>query len=241
MRLFLLFLTAFVANALADDSPEAPPVKDLGNGRYQLGEVTFDENSREISFPATVNMTEGLLEFAVVHEKGKIHESLLMTKASALNINLALKLLNYEESPELFPVYNEETQSLGDYPKVSEKVKTAARLRILVKWEQEGEEKEASLNEWIYHTPTEKAMEPVPWIYSGSFVSEGRFAAETTGDYFAIFKDPASMINFPGTDNDLDEVWIPTPEVIPPANTKVTLTLAPLLEKPASNSDNQRQ
>ena len=62
--------------------PAKPSVKQLDETRFQIGEVTFDKKTREIRFPTKVNMTEGQLEFLVVHENGKVHESLLSTTIS---------------------------------------------------------------------------------------------------------------------------------------------------------------
>ena len=39
--------------------------------------------TRTIRFPAVINMREGLLEFVIVHDKGKVHESLLRTAINA--------------------------------------------------------------------------------------------------------------------------------------------------------------
>ncbi|MEM9080338.1 MAG: YdjY domain-containing protein [Verrucomicrobiota bacterium] len=214
---------------------EKPPVEDLGNGHYRIGQVTFKETSREISFPAEINMTEGLLEYAIVHEKGKIHESLLLTNTSALNINIALKLLRYQESPELFPILNENYESTGKFPELPESQKTAARLRILLSWNFGGKSHQHSLNELIYHTTTEKPMSPKPWIYQGSYLHEGKFKAETSGDYAAIYITRSSLFNFSGDDNGNDEVWIPNPKLTPPVGTKITVTLAPLLDHSQNN------
>ncbi|MBK1834067.1 YdjY domain-containing protein [Roseibacillus ishigakijimensis] len=212
-------------------SDEKPAVKELGDGRYSLGLVEFDEKTRRITFPAEVNQVEGILEFAIVHEKGKIHESLLMTKASAFHLNVALKLLGYQSSPELFPILNENYENTGKYPEVPEAQKTAARLQLLVSWQQEGEQKEVPLNDLIYHLTTEKAMKPAPWIYQGSYIHENAFKAEVSGDLVAIYITRSSLLNFSGKDNDTDEPWIPYQERMPPIGTAVTVTFAPLLEK----------
>lgn len=231
---FSLFL---LASLVAEESStsEAEPasqLRDLGQGRYALGLVSFDENTRHLSFPAEVNLVEGILEYAIVHEKGKIHEALLMTKASPLHLNIALKLLHYQESPELFEVLDENYESTGKFPEVSDERKTAARLQILVKWEKDGKKEEVSLNDLIYHTTTEKAMEPVPWIYQGSYIHENSFKAETSGDLAAIYITRSSLINFSGNDNTTDEPWIPNLKRVPPIGTPVTVTITPLLDKP---------
>ena len=110
MRILLSVLLAASAllssEELATVSP--PKVEDLGDGKYRLGLLSFDENTRRISFPGEVNLDDGLLEFAIVNEKGKIHESLLITQASPINLNIVLKLLRYQTSPELFKILNED-------------------------------------------------------------------------------------------------------------------------------------
>ena len=41
---------------LIPDSATNLPVRDLGNGRWQLGQVLIDRSQRTVSFPAVVNM-----------------------------------------------------------------------------------------------------------------------------------------------------------------------------------------
>lgn len=226
-----LFLTLAVSKAEEEKQEAKPQVKSLGEGKYALGLIEFDENTRRIAFPAEINMVEGVLEFAVVHENGKIHESLLITKASALHLNIALKLLRFQESPELFPILNEDFENTGKYPEVSEAQKTAARLQVLVSWTAEGKKEEVSLNDLIYHSFSEKAMKPSPWIYQGSYIHNKAFKAETSGDLVAIFITRSSLLNYPGEDNLMDEPWTPNQKLVPPVGTPVTVTFAPLLEK----------
>lgn len=229
MRILAVFF-AFLMTSLAEEAPKSE-VTELGDGQYSLGLVKFDENTRRITFPAEINQVEGVLEFAIVHEKGKIHESLLMTLASPLHLNIALKLLRYQSSPELFPILDENYESTGKFPEIPEAQKTASRVQVLVSWEKDGKKEEVSLNDLIYHTTTEKAMEPAPWIYQGSYMHNNAFKAETSGDLAAIYITRSSLINFSGKDNETDEPWTPNQKVIPPMGTKVMVTIAPLLEK----------
>jgi hypothetical protein len=71
------------------------------------------------------------------------------------------------------------------------------------------------------------AMPAGPWVYGGSDFHEGKFVAETSGDIAAIFLSMAALVNFPGTDNTNDEVWVPFPKRVPPEGTKVTVIIAP--------------
>lgn len=223
------FLT--IATVPAEETKPSSEVKSLGKGKYSLGLIEFDENSRRISFEGEVNQVEGVLEFAIVHEKGKIHESLLTTKASPLHLNIALKLLHFQESPELFPILDENFENTGKFPTVSEKQKTASRLQILVSWIKEGKKEEVSLNDLIYHSFEERKMAPIPWLYQGSYVNDSAFKAETSGDLAAIYITRSSLINYAGQDNDIDEPWTANGKLVPPPGTPVTITFAPLLEK----------
>lgn len=220
----------------AQDAPaqstSKPAVKDLGNGEYSIGDITFKKKDRSISFPARVNMIDGLLEYAIVHQKGKIHEALLVTDVSPFQLNVALKLLSYKPSEELFPILDEDFVPTDKYPVVSEEVKAAARVEILLSWKKkDGTKANASLNDWITHTTTEAPIPALPWIYNGSYIHEGVFQAESSGDISAIFTNGAALFNYPGKDRGLDTVWIATPDRVPPIDTPVTVTIKPALKK----------
>lgn len=211
---------------------EKPTVKNLGSGKFAVGDVTFQKKERSISFPARLNMIEGLLEFAIVHQNGKIHESLLITDISPFHLNVALKLLRYKASEELFPILDEDFRPTNKFPLVSDDVKAAARVEILLSWKKEdGSEGKASLNDWIYHAVTEEPIPAMPWIYGGSYVHNGAFQAKSTGDIGAIFTANSALFNYPGKDRGLDTVWIPTPKRLPPVDTPVTVTIKPALQK----------
>ena len=77
--------------------PKAAPIFfQLDADRFKIGDVELNKQTRAIRFPAAINMREGLLEFVIVHDKGKVHESLLRTAINATHLNLALKLLYYK-------------------------------------------------------------------------------------------------------------------------------------------------
>ena len=232
----LLVMTLLLPGALAfaEDGPnsvEAPPVKDLGNGKFEVGLVEFEQKSRELSFPAEVNMKEGALEYAIVHQKGKIHEAILITKARPFHVNIALKILSYQESKELFPILGEDFRPTGKFPKVPEKTRNAARAEIQLQWKgKSGSAQRATLNDWITNTVTRKPLAPKPWVYGGSYFHEKSFQAEASGDIVALFTTNSSLFNWPGRDAALDDVWIPTTARIPDVGTPVTVTIKPFVK-----------
>jgi hypothetical protein len=60
---------------------------------YRVGDVTVDAKLGVAAFPAKVNQLVGLIEYALVTEAGKVHESFLSTKARPSDIHAALLLL----------------------------------------------------------------------------------------------------------------------------------------------------
>ncbi len=223
-------------SAPTDEEPPAevkPSVEKIGANEYRIGKITFDRKTREIRFPAAVNMDDGLLEFAIVHENGKIHESLLHTDISPLNLNVAFKLLSYPASRELYLLPNDRGGLTDEFEQAPEEVRKGARIDVSVEWEENGRPRKTPINDWIQHAVKGAAMTAGPWVYGGSQIYEGKFAAETTGDVAAIFITNSALINWPGDDNRDDTVWIVYPKRVPEPGTKVTVVIAPHHPTPA--------
>ena len=221
----------------APDQPVAkaePAVKELDADRLQLGEIIFNRKTREIRFPALVNMCDGeILEYAIVHSKGKVHEALLTTEVPATELNVAFKLLHYEGSPEFYAEWEADGVLSNRFPIVKQETKDAARIDIGVEWKEEEKTRTAKINEWISHGTTGESMPDDPWVYGGSMFYKGSYLAESTGDTAAIFITNAALINYSGKDNKSDEVWFPFPKRVPPEGTHVTIVITPH-KKPAA-------
>jgi hypothetical protein len=204
-----------------------PVIEKIDESRFRIGKVIIDKKTREIRFPAKVNMTEGLLEYLVVHQNGKIHESLFFTDVSPTHINLGFTLLRYQASRELYALINEKGMQDVRYPVVSDEVKAAARVIISAEWEQDGKTRKIPVNDMIQHAVKTTSMPPGPWVYGASEFYDGQYVPETTGDIAAIFVARSSMINYPGEDNYDDTVWEAFTKRIPPEGTNVTIIIAP--------------
>ena len=204
-----------------------PSVQKLDETRYQIGGVSFDEKTREIRFPTKVNLTEGLLEYLIVHQHGKVHEALLSTEVSPTDLNLAFTLLRYPPSRELYPLPEEDGAASSKFPTVPADTKARARVSIDVEWTLDGKTRRVPINEWIQHAVKSTAMPAGPWVYGGSEFSNGKFIPETSGDIAAIFLAMSALINYPGDDNNSNDVWTPFPKRVPPVETNVTVVIAP--------------
>ncbi|MBK1827459.1 YdjY domain-containing protein [Haloferula rosea] len=208
-------------------APVKPAIERLEDGRMKIGKVTFDPKTREIQFPAAVNQTQGLLEFVVVHQNGKVHESLFVTDISATHLNLAFKLLGYVASPELYFKVEEDGSLSSEFEQSTEEQKKKSRVQLSVDLTKDGKTDRQPVSKWITHASTEKDMPSSAWVYGGSFIYDGKFVAETSGDLIAVFLSNSALINFSGKDNQFDDVWLPHPKRVPAEGTKVTVVIHP--------------
>lgn len=235
LRALVMLSIVFGAVRAEDEPPPAPAqakVERIDENTFRIGGIEFRKDTRSIRIPAQINMTEGLLEYALVHADGKIHESLLLTRVNPTHVNIAFKLLGYKPSEELFHAPDEDGSASNRLIKVDEKTSAAARTSVTVEWQQKQETKSAALHEWISHAVTERPMPAKPWVYGGSFLVEGKFAAETSGDLIAIFTNQTSLLNYAGKDRDNDEVWTPAHGRVPTEGTPVTVVISPASPDP---------
>jgi hypothetical protein len=198
---------------------EEPAVEKLDETRFRIGLVTLDQKTREIRLPAAVNLTDGLLEFALVHRNGKVHESLLVTDASPVHLNVALKLLRYPASPD---------PSAGDDAEAKPAAPAAgSRLDLAVEWRDGERTRRVPLHEWVLYDVTGEAMPAGAWIYGGGENSQGEFLAGSHGDVIAIYSGNPALLYYEGKDRGNDEVWRPFAKRMPVVGTAVTLILTP--------------
>lgn len=245
--LLMLPALSWAQDKPAPETPK-PKIVRLDDGRVKIGKITIDQNKRELSFGAGVNMTEGLIEYCLATTKSnKVHETLFLTDISPFNLNVAMKLLGIKESKELFEIIDEETwKPTGKFPAVTPEVHAASLVDIFVEWGKGDQKKRHPVNELIHHIewpkeveapePSQKVetkeaklttMETGPWLSTGSYIHQGRLKADVGGIIFAIFTNEQAIVNFSGKDRQLGDVWIPHQKVVPKVGTVVTITLKP--------------
>jgi hypothetical protein len=229
-------------------TPGRPKIVRLDDHRIQIGKIIIDQEKRQLSFQAGVNMTEGLIEYCLATTKSdKVHETLFLTDISPFNLNIGMKLLGIKESKELFEIIDQETWTpTGKFPEVTPEVHAASLVDLIVEWGEGDKKTRRPMNELIHHidwpeeaeTPqpnqkvetqeaTLSVMEPGPWLSTGSYLHEGRLKAEVGGLIFAIFTNEQAIVNFSGKDRQLGDVWIPHQKNVPKVGTVVTLIVKP--------------
>jgi hypothetical protein len=215
---------------------EAPKVEDLGDFRYRYGAIEFNGKTREIRIPTLVNMREGIIEYAVVHGDGKIHESLLVTDVVPSHLQAVLKLCRFKNGEgDVFDAFYPEEERKGE---AGAKERGQA-IELSVEWEVDGEHKAKPLSDWIFDRKTEQAMTNEAWIFSGSYFYSGSFMADVDGLLISIYLTRGAILNTMTDGSDDDERWLSHADNTPEIGTPVTLVLAPAA-KPLNKGANKK-
>lgn len=213
-------------------SIKKPELVKINATTYKLGEIKIDTKLRTISFDAVTEITENLIEYVLVNPEGKIHEALFVTNASPTNLNIAFKLLGYQENKSLFKEFVNDLPT-ETFQEASDEQKAESYFKIDVSWIDAETKKLVThnINELIINDQTKTALgtaqSKTKWSYGGSFVHKGQFIAELNRDIIAIFTDRSAVANFTGKGRDDDTLWFPLTSKVPAFGTKATLVITP--------------
>jgi hypothetical protein len=192
-------------------------IEKTGETTFRIGQVKCDRATRTISIPAKLNAREGLVEYALVTTKGKVHEALLATEVSPLHVHMAALLLG--------------TAPQGEHPK-------PVPVTIEVEWETNGPAKKLALEELVAlarESPEGNVgatLSRGPWHYQGSVLDAGGFAAEREGSIISIISDPAALAGNPRAGSGDDTLHVPNTTVLPTDGTPITVTIRPVVPAP---------
>jgi hypothetical protein len=231
IRGLLLLLFAFAVVTL--HAQTNTPIKEIQPGIFQIGEVRLDKTNRTVSFPAQLNMTEGLIEYLLVTSGGKTHESLLRTEIQPFHLQTAMLLLGAKGAP---PSALTNTPPGGQIVgskdgKDTSPVLPGEPITITVGWTEKKKPKQVPLESCVYNLKTKATMPRGDFTFTGSRIWEGAFIAQQEGSIMAIISDADAMINNPRPGRDSDEIWQPAAKVLP-RDTPLTITIA-LKPRPA--------
>ena len=210
-----LFFCLPCANFAEDNSTALPKIVRTEDGLYKFGDVIIDRTSREISFPGISNQVSGLVEYGLVHESGKIHESLFRTKVNPKIIHTSLLLLKLKPAEGFFENLWAEKPKKIDY--------SANLVRITVSWDLNGTKSDESLEKLALNQKDDQPIEGNSFVFTGSRIIEGTFLAETGGSILAVYGDEDSIINSSDHDSNNDDVWYGNKEKMPPLECPVTI------------------
>lgn len=198
----------------ADDAPTPGATA----GTLDFRGIQIDKEKRTVTFPAEINMTDGMLEYLIVTEAGKTHESLLSTKIQPYDIQVAMLLLGIEpagksdsEPPEFMN---------KDYLSAAPDLK-GVKISLFLAWE--GHRVRAE--DLVWNLDKKTAMTQGPWTYNGSEMYSGKFLAQVDGSIAALVRDSSALMNNPRPGNDDNQIWEVYSKATPPAGTAVDVII----------------
>lgn len=136
--------------------------------RFLIETVSVDTLARTISFPVTLEQDSSNLEYALVGNKGKVHESLLVTDVLPAQVHYAAMLLG---------------------------VKKGDAVRIKLEWGVPGLKQSKKLAEVIKVELPNKPDGVGKWIYTGHTHTKGWLNAQPEESLIALINDPSALIN----------------------------------------------
>ncbi len=143
-------------------------IKEVSANEVRVGEVRLLKKERTLIFPATLAVKTQPLEYALVHETGKAHEAMLVTKVPVQDVHVAALLI----------------EAIGQAPQIE------------ISWRKHGGEARMPLNDLIrVQKAAPDTLSANPWIYNGSEFLHGSFAAMTEGSIIALVNDPSALVN----------------------------------------------
>lgn len=185
-------------------------VERLPDGKIRIGLVTIDQAKRQISFPAKINMRDGMVEYAVVTTKGKVHESVFATEVSPTHIHMAALLLTLCKADG------------GGEP---------ARLSVDVEWQSKGSMRREPLDSFIVFSKDNSTgregarLLREAWLYQGSILTGGGLMAEPEGSIISLITDDAALICNPREGRFDDKLHVPNSTLLPDVGATVVIHL----------------
>jgi hypothetical protein len=228
--------TEGAATARQSEITTAPIVRETGPGRFQVGLVELDKQKRMISFPANVQMNDGIIEYVLVSKDGKTHESLLRTEVEPVHLQTAMLLLGAKGAPQTLttapaggPLTKEGMAS------ESAKVLQGDWVKIEVEWQVKDKTNRCAIEEWVLDVKAKKPMATGDFVFNGSRVWEGRFIAQVERSIISAVVDPDSMFNNPRPGRDDDGNWQVRKDKVPARETPVRVIIRVQDAKPAKS------
>jgi hypothetical protein len=190
--------------------------------------VWLDKENKRIIVEGQVCLTRGLLEMFACPKETKEHESIVAVNAKAYVVHAGLLALGAKQG---HPVQFDPQYVAASGPRVD----------VFCFWTDEnGKQRQTPAQQWIRSVKTKKPME-YHWVFAGSdfWLDENtgkRHYLGDSGDFICVSNFPSATLDLPvKSPQDNEHLFYEAfTERIPPRGTKVTLVLAPHLEKDAA-------
>jgi hypothetical protein len=165
--------------------------KVIDDRHIAIGKVKIDRLEKEVLFPAKINMDAGPIEVLICTPQGRAHESLLVSDADPLNIQLALILSGAANGARKPPPKGAEGPLQGD-------------LFDVFVLDENGKKK--SVEKLLVDLKKNAPPEKHGWVFVGSkFTSNGRCLATREGNIIVTWSSGNTVFDNPADNGDVDD------------------------------------
>jgi len=209
-----LLIVSISAACLGQSAGKLPAgVKRLADGNLQVGEIIVRVAKGELAFPARFELQEGALEVVIAKPNGRLHETLLVTPCSALQIQTLLYLLHADNGARRPAKFGRR----GDI------------VDIDIEWtDDDGKKLREPIESWIIDNRTKKPMERIGWVFVGSDVRNGVFQADSEGNVVINWSSGATILDSADPESESDMLHsINTQKAQPKKHPTVTVVFKP--------------
>ena len=210
-----LLLTRSVAAEVPSATPERPVEEvatKISEDVYRIGKAIVDRKKGEVQVEGKVNMQQGLIELLACTPKGKLHESVLALDVEPIHLQTGLLLLDLKFGRNL-RFQGDPNTPLGD------------PVEVWVEWQVDGENYRYRGEDLVFDRKKGTTMKHTHWVFSGSRIVNGRFAAQEDGSLITTYHDPNTILDNPLETGGDDETYEANPVVAPPKDTPVRVTI----------------
>ncbi|MGF1449992.1 MAG: YdjY domain-containing protein [Opitutales bacterium] len=223
-------------------APEPAVIQPLTDGRVDVGGVIVDPKARTATVPVKLNLdaeftadftmdaTTGLrrvsgepVEYLLVHENGKSHESIFTTTVRPWALHTALLLLGLEQAsktadqvkaPSAIDDAFLATAPLPEGPIITIGLSLPDGAMAVFPGSATVQPRAAWAAVWPTEPPVAIIFGSNPWRYNGSYFIEQAFIAEVDGSFVSLITDPAALINSTHPLRTDDDRWRANPNLL---------------------------
>jgi len=201
------------------------PLKSLSEKPDDPAAVWYDIEKKRVYFKGVFCLERGALEFIIVGDSGKNHETVVQVTSAPLDISYALLICGFPYSASYRIVQG------GDG--IMRRMFYGQAVDIFFEYEENGVLKRKPARNFILNAKTNDLIADVPYIFTGSrYVTDPQtgskhFLANIERNIAAVFFDSASILNTPLNTGYDDTYYIIKEDVIPKKQTPVLVILQP--------------
>ena len=215
-------------------STDLKPLKTIGDNPDDPAAVWYDDALKRVYIKGLFCLERGVLEFVIVGDAGKTHESVIQARSAPIDIAYALLVCGFPYSVSFRSVLGDDGTEYRQF--------YGQAVDIFIEYAQDGVTKRKPARTFIENAKTNALMTDIPWIFTGSrYITDPGtgnryFLANIERNIAAVFFDPASLLNTPLNTGYDDTYYRIKEDAIPPKGTPALVIFQPS----AWNADPQR-